>query len=94
MPRSTLNGSAVARFVPESLAVPPPTAAPTPAQVPGLYVLCAAELCERLASAIALSLLVLYLNERLRFDEGRAARIASYVSVFSCLAGVLGGRAS
>lgn len=91
MPRSTLNGSAVARFVHEPLAVPPPTAVPTPAQVPGLYVLCAAELCERLASAIALSLLVLYLNERLRFDEGRAARIASYVSVFSYLAGVLGG---
>lgn len=91
MPRSTLNGSAVARLVPESLAVPPQTAAPTPAQVPGLYVLCAAELCERLASAIALSLLVLYLNERLRFDEGRAARIASYVSALSYVAGVLGG---
>ena len=57
----------------------------------GLYVLCAAELCERLASTVALSLLVLYLNERLRFDEGRAARMASYVSVLSYLAGVLGG---
>lgn len=56
----------------------------------GLYVLCAAELCERLASTVALSLLVLYLNERLRFDEGRAARIASYVSVLSYVAGVLG----
>jgi POT family proton-dependent oligopeptide transporter len=54
-------------------------------------VICAVELYERLASVMVLSLLVLYLNECLGLDTGRAAKVASYVHMLSYVAGVLGG---
>ncbi len=92
MHSSTLIGSPVARRLPVVWwASRRPTGAVKPAHVPGLYVICAVELYERLASVMVLSLLVLYLNECLGLDTGRAAKVASYVHMLSYVAGVLGG---
>lgn len=90
---STLIGSAVARRIPVVSFRPRPPAEPVvePAPRLGLSLICAVELFERLAGVMVLSLLVLYLNERLGLGTGSAARVASYVNVLSYLAGVLGG---
>lgn len=93
MHKSTLIGSAVARRVPIVSFVSPPSAPSVvePAHVPGLYLICAVELGERLGGMIVSSLLVLYLNEGLGLNTGSSAKVASYVNVLSYLAGVLGG---
>jgi POT family proton-dependent oligopeptide transporter len=56
-----------------------------------VYLICAVEFYERLASVMVLSLLVLYLNERVGLDSGLSVRIASYLNVLSYAAGMLGG---
>lgn len=93
MHRSTLIGSAVTRRLPVVSFLPRPPAIPSiePARAPGLHLICAVELCERLAGVMVSSLLVLYLNEGLGLDTGSSAKVASYVNVLSYLAGVLGG---
>lgn len=93
MHKSTLIGSAVARRISVVSFRPRPQAVPgvEPAPRLGLSLICAVELCERLAGVMVLSLLVLYLNERLGFGTGSAAKVAGYVNVLSYLAGVLGG---
>lgn len=92
MHRSTLIGRALARRVP---ATPPssrtPTAKAEPAHGPGLYLICAIELYERLASVMVFSLLVLYLNECRGLDTGLSAKVASYLHMLSYAAGILGG---
>ena len=92
MHSSTLIGSAVARRVPVVwFSSSPLIGATKPAHVPGLYVICAVELYERLAGVMVLSLLVLYLNECLGLSTGLSAKVASYVHMLSYVAGVLGG---
>ncbi len=93
MHRSAPPESAVVRRVPLISFVPrlPGVSVVKPGHVPGLYLLCAVELFERLASMMVFSLLVLYLNECLGFGTGSSAKIANYVNVLSYLAGVLGG---
>ena len=53
---------------------PHSVASPSAGQPVGLYVVCAAEFCERVASCLLLSLLVLYFTERLGIASTVAVR--------------------
>ena len=91
MHRSSLIRSAVARRAVSAPPLDPPFQENALAHVKGLYLLCAVMLCERLASVMVFSLLVLYLNENLGMSEGWSAKAAGYLFGLSYAAGVLGG---
>lgn len=92
MHRSTLSGSAVARRVSRAVLRPsPPDSCAAPEREPGLYLICAVELCERLGSAMVFALLVLYLNEYLGLGAGWSARASGYLHMLAYAAGILGG---
>lgn len=92
MHRSTLIGSAVACICSRAASRPkPPASDPPPERDPGLYLICAIELCERLGSAMVFALLVFYLNEYLGLGAGWSARASSYLHMLAYAAGILGG---
>ena len=74
------------------LAEPSPSVARTTVGQPtGLYVVCAAELCERIGSCLLLSLLVLYLTERLGIEPPVAVRRVGNFNAAGYVASLAGG---
>ena len=83
----TLNGSAVHRG-PSTDAQPPH---PPPRTPPGLYVLCATELCERFGFALAFTGFVLYLTEHDHRSEASATATYGLFLMLAHAAGCVGG---
>lgn len=72
-----------------ALPAPQPSTAPS-AHPPGLLVLCIAELCERFAGCLFLSLLVLYLTERAGLPASAAIRQVGWLNAGGYLASLAG----
>lgn len=70
---------------------PHSVASPSAGQPVGLYVVCAAEFCERVASCLLLSLLVLYFTERLGIASTVAVRRVGSFNAAGYIASLAGG---